>query len=58
MPRAKDAPYEELTYQIIGAAITVHNKIGPGHKEAVYQAMFREGNPQISQMTQIGRRHL
>jgi GxxExxY protein len=42
MPRADNAPYEDLTYQIIGAAMAVHNKLGPGHKEAVYQALLTD----------------
>ena len=29
-------PFQQLTYQIIGAAMTVHNKFGPGLKESVY----------------------
>jgi hypothetical protein len=36
MPVAESAPYKDVTYQIIGAAMAVHNKIGPGHKEAVW----------------------
>jgi GxxExxY protein len=30
-------PYNDLTYKIIGAAMTVHNALGPGLKEAFYQ---------------------
>jgi GxxExxY protein len=30
-------PHEDLTYQIIGAAMAVHRNIGPGQKEAIYQ---------------------
>ena len=32
-----DAPYHKLCYDIIGAAMFVHNKQGPGHKEKLYQ---------------------
>ena len=30
-------PLEDLTFRVIGAAMRVHNAIGPGLKEAVYQ---------------------
>ncbi len=30
-------PHEDLTYRIIGAALAVHSRLGPGHKEEIYQ---------------------
>lgn len=42
MSLAEDAPYSDITYQIIGAALDVFHKIGPGHKEAVYQKMLTD----------------
>ncbi|HEY0737048.1 MAG TPA: GxxExxY protein [Herpetosiphonaceae bacterium] len=33
----RDATGNDLTYRIIGAAMTVHNRIGPGFKEEVYE---------------------
>ena len=29
-------PYHDLCYRITGAAMAVHNELGPGHKEAHY----------------------
>ena len=42
MPHPADAPHSDVTYQIIGAALKVHHRIGPGHKEAVYQGLLTD----------------
>ncbi len=31
------APHEDITYQIIGAAYDVHNRLGPGEREFIYR---------------------
>jgi len=31
-------PHEDVTYRIIGACMAVHRRLGPGHKEEVYQS--------------------
>ena len=33
----QDATGNDLTYRIIGAAMAVHNALGPGYKEEVYE---------------------
>jgi len=32
-----NTPYDELTYQVIGCAVAVHRKPGPGYREDTYQ---------------------
>ncbi len=34
---AEDAPHKEITYKIIGAAMKIHNDLGAGYKEDVYE---------------------
>jgi GxxExxY protein len=42
MPLTENPPHSDITYQIIGAAMAVHSKVGPGHKESVCQGMLTE----------------
>jgi hypothetical protein len=35
-------PHEDLTYRIIGAAMAVHRRLGPGHREVIYQRALEE----------------
>ena len=32
MALVEDAPYHDLCYKIIGAAMDIHNRLGPGHR--------------------------
>jgi GxxExxY protein len=42
MGKLVDLLYEDLSYQIRGAAIEVRKNYGPGHKEVLYQRAFAE----------------
>jgi GxxExxY protein len=49
-----DATGNDLTYRIIGAAMAVHNDLGPGYKEEVYERALavklnQDGMPTESQ---------
>ncbi|MBU0495454.1 MAG: GxxExxY protein [Chloroflexi bacterium] len=37
MSKKVQGPHEDLTYRIIGVAMAVHRRIGPGQKEVIYQ---------------------
>lgn len=37
MALVQNAPYQDITRRIIGAAMSVHNDLGPGHREVIYQ---------------------
>ncbi len=46
--RIEEAPHQDVTYKIIGCAMTVHRELGPGLREGIYQRalaiqMSREG---------------
>jgi GxxExxY protein len=46
-----DATGNDLTYRIIGAAMTVHNKVGSGYKEEIYERALK--NEFISQEIEV-----
>jgi GxxExxY protein len=39
-PLAIDATGNDTTYRLIGIAMRVHNRLGPGYKEEVYERAF------------------
>jgi GxxExxY protein len=43
MGKKVKGPHEDLTYCIIGAAMAIHRRIGPGEKEVIYQRTLEEG---------------
>jgi GxxExxY protein len=42
MALLENAPYQDLTYRIIGIAMELHNQLGPGYSEEVYQRGLEE----------------
>ncbi len=40
-----DAPHTAITFRIIGAAMAVHNDLGPGHREEVYHRAMMQKMP-------------
>ena len=50
--------YEELTDKIIGAAIEVHRKLGPGFVESIYENSLvielRKRGLQVAQQVEVG----
>ena len=46
MALVEDAPNKDITYKIIGVAMEVHNELGPGHREEVYQRAMALKFPQ------------
>jgi len=40
-----NAPHAHITHRIIGAAMAVHNDLGPGHREEVYHRAMKVKMP-------------
>jgi GxxExxY protein len=40
MGKRVKGPHEDITYRMNGAAMAVHRRLGPGHKENVYQQVL------------------
>ena len=47
MGKKVEGPHEDLTYRTIGAAMAVHRRLGPGHKERMYQAALEAELEQV-----------
>ncbi len=45
-------PHHHTAYKIIGIAMEVHNKLGPGHREEVYQQAMLKKLPEAGLTTQ------
>ncbi len=45
-------PHHQTAYRIIGAAMEVHNELGPGHREEVYQQAMVKRLPEAGLTTQ------
>ncbi len=45
-------PHHHMAYKIIGVAMAVHNKLGPGHREEVYQQAMLKKLPEAGLTTE------
>lgn len=41
----ENAPHADITHRIIGAAMAIHNDLGPGHREEVYHRAMIQRMP-------------